>query len=218
MTIFIVHKKISISGLILLVLSFFQCIYIDAQNLPLSWEKKASGVWIVNAGKPDSINFLSVSGVNPKLKAINAMTDVCFPMQETDIKVLKFDGKVYLQFPLDEGEKIYGLGLNFKTIQQRGRILRLHVDHYGGSDNGRTHAPVPFYVSSKGYGVFINSARYLDVWVGTAVSKDSKVPMNSRDRNMDKKWSANPYSDNISVLVPAEGVEIIVFDQQQLRG
>ncbi len=211
MTIFIVHKRTSISGLILLVFSFFQCICIDAQNLPLSWEKKASGVWIVKAGEPDSINFLSVSGVNPKLEAINAMTDVCFPMQETDIKVLKFDGKVYLQFPLDEGEKIYGLGLNFKTIQQRGRILRLHVDHYGGSDNGRTQAPVPFYVSSKGYGVFINSARYLDVWVGTAVRKDSKVPMNSRDRNLDKQWSANPYSDNISVLVPAEGVEIIVF-------
>lgn len=101
--------------------------------------------------------------------------------------------------------------MNFKTVEQRGRILRLHMDHYDGIDNGRSHAPIPFYVSSKGYGVFINSARYIDVWVGTGVRTDSKNPPVARDRNTDKKWSASPYSDNVEVLVPAEGVEIFVF-------
>jgi hypothetical protein len=28
-----------------------------------------------------------------------------------------FDGKTYLQFLLEEGEKNYGLGLNFKTVE-----------------------------------------------------------------------------------------------------
>ena len=203
--------KMKKTFILITILSVFQNYSLNAQNLPLNWTKLASGVWITKVGNPDSINFSTVSGVKPKLDALNSMSDIGFPIQEGEIKVLKNDGKLYLQFPLDEGEKIFGLGLNFKTIEQRGRILRLHVDHYGGQDNGRTHAPVPFYVSSKGYGVFINSARYLDIWVGTAVRKDSKVPMNSRDRNTDKKWSAKPYSDNISVLVPAEGVEIIVF-------
>jgi alpha-D-xyloside xylohydrolase len=46
-------------------------------------------------------------------------------------------------------------------VEQRGRIMRLHMDHYGGKDNGRNHAPVPFYVSSNGYGVLINVARIL---------------------------------------------------------
>lgn len=46
--------------------------------------------------------------------------------------------------------KIYGLGLNFKTVEQGGRVMRLHVDHYGGTDNGRTHAPVPFLYQVKG--------------------------------------------------------------------
>ena len=204
-------KSTRFFGVLQFIIILFLNVNVDAQNLILNWSKQASGVWSVKAGRSDSINFLSVSGVKPKLESINSMADVDFPIQKDDIEVLNFDGKMYLKFPLDEGEKIYGLGLNFKTIEQRRRILRLHVDHYGGSDNGRTHAPVPFYVSSKGYGVFINSARYLDVWVGTAVRKDSDVPMNSRDRNMDKQWSANPYSDNISILVPAEGVEIIVF-------
>ncbi|MBV5313857.1 MAG: DUF5110 domain-containing protein [Prolixibacteraceae bacterium] len=184
---------------------------LPAQNQELHWTKTASGVWITKVGQPETVNFTGTSGVNPKLEAINAMNNVDFPLPENEIKATVFDGKTYLQFPLEVGEKIFGLGLNFKTVEQRGRILRLHVDHYGGEDNGRTHAPVPFYVSSKGYGVFINSARYIDVWTGTAVSKESKIPMNPRDRNTDKKWTSKPYSDNVSVLVPAEGVEIMVF-------
>jgi len=184
---------------------------ISAQDQELNWTKLASGVWIAKAGKPEALNFITTSGVEPKLKAINIMLNVDFPLPASEIKAVNMDGKTYLQFPLEIGEKIFGLGLNFKTVEQRGRILRLHVDHYGGADNGRTHAPVPFYISSKGYGVFINSARYIDIWVGSAVSKDSKVPMEPRDRNTDKKWTASPYSDNISVLVPANGVEIIIF-------
>jgi len=184
---------------------------LHAQDQTLHWIKKSSGVWVAGAGQPEAVNFTSVSGVNPKLNAINAMGDVPFPLSENEIKATVFDGKTYLKFPLDLGEQIFGLGLNFQTVEQRGRILRLHMDHYNGTDNGRNHAPVPFYVSSKGYGVFINSARYLDIWVGTAVTKDSKVPMDARDRNTDKTWTAQPYSDNVSVLVPAEGVEIAIF-------
>lgn len=32
-----------------------------------------------------------------------------------------------------------------------------------------------------------------------------------RDRNTDPKWTASPYSDNLEILVPAEGVEIVLF-------
>jgi hypothetical protein len=81
--------------------------------------------------------------------------------------------------------------------------LELHVDHYGGKDNGRTHAPVPFYVSSNGYGVFINSARYLKVWAGTEMRKDSKNFPIPKDRNSDKSWSSRNNGDEVEILVPA---------------
>jgi alpha-glucosidase (family GH31 glycosyl hydrolase) len=101
--------------------------------------------------------------------------------------------------------------LNFQTVFQRGKVLTLHVDNYAGKDNGRTHAPTPFYVSSKGYGVFINSARYINVYAGTAVRRDSKIAPDVKDRNLDKAWSSHPYSDGVEMLVPAAGVEIYVF-------
>ena len=134
-----------------------------------------------------------------------------FPFLQNDIAGTISDGKTYLRFPLEKEEQLYGFGLNFQTVHQRGKILQLHVDHYGGKDNGRTHAPVPFYVSSKGYGVFINSARYINVYAGTGVRKDSKNPPVEKDRNTDKSWSSRPYSDAVEIVVPAAGVEVYVF-------
>lgn len=204
---FFIKMKLSVS-IVLFCFLFYPSM---AQEQKLTWVKQASGVWVAEIGKPEAVNFTSTSGVKPKSEAIEAMPQVLFPLREDEIKAVVYDGKTYLQFPLEIDEKIFGLGLNFKTVEQRGRILRLHVDHYGGEDNGRTHAPVPFYVSSKGYGIFINSARYIDVWSGTAALKESSFPNNPKDRNTDKSWTSKPYSDNVSVLIPAEGVEIIVF-------
>ena len=183
----------------------------SSAQINLVWKEVAPGVWSATVGKPDKFSFYTVTGIHPKTAALEDMPKVHFPLLEDEIKASVTDGKTYLRFPLDSAEKIFGLGLHFKTVEQRGRIMRLHVDHYGGQDNGRTHAPVPFYVSSKGYGILINAARYIDVWVGTAVEKESKHPPVIRDRNTDKNWQANPYSDNIQMLVPAEGTEILVF-------
>lgn len=115
-------------------------------------QEVASGVWKTSVGNPEKVNLLSELNLNPKLEAINAMQETELPISKDDISFEVRDGKTYLRFPLEKGEKIFGLGLNFKSVEQRGRIMQLHVDHYGGSDNGRTHAPVPFFVSSKGYG------------------------------------------------------------------
>ncbi|MEP7258557.1 MAG: TIM-barrel domain-containing protein [Flavitalea sp.] len=197
--------------LYLLAFSFLFFNDVSAQQASVNWSKKGAGVWTAKIGHPEKINFSTIGAVPPKWQAIKNMNEVSFPLDKADIEAVIMDGKTYLKFPLAKGEKIYGLGLNFKTVEQRGRIMRLHVDHYGGQDNGRTHAPVPFYVSSKGYGVFINSARYIDVWVGTAVRRDAKTPATPRDRNTDTNWTANPYSDNVEMLVPAQGIELTVF-------
>ena len=177
----------------------------------MEYQKVASGVWKVEVGKPDKVNLLSELEFTPKINAINTIEEVDLPVDKSEITTEVFDGKTYIRFPLEKEEKIYGLGLNFKSVQQRGRITRLHVDHYGGSDNGRTHAPVPFFVSSKGYGVLINAARYIDGYAGTSVRKDSKNPPKLQNRNTDRDWNPQPYSDNLEFLVPAEGVELVFF-------
>ena len=181
------------------------------------WKKHLPGIWKIEVGQPEKVNLLSELNITPKVEAITRLGDTPMPISKSDISIEVIDGKTYIRFPLDKNEKIFGLGLNFKTVEQRGRIMRLHVDHYGGKDNGRTHAPVPFFVSSKGYGALINSARYIDVWSGTSVRKDSENPPIVRNRNdKSSKWAAQPYSDNLEFLVPAEGVEILLFSGSTL--
>ncbi|MBS1748527.1 MAG: DUF5110 domain-containing protein [Bacteroidetes bacterium] len=181
-----------------------------AQQQELKWTIIQPGIWKTTVGK-NELSLLQVAGNIANTRALQQLPDVDFPMHREDIFAQRNTDHVALRFPLDSAETIFGLGLNFKTVNQRGRILNLHVDHYGGSDNGRTHAPVPFYISSKGYGVLIDAARYITIYVGTAVRKDSKHPPVLQDRNTDKSWDAQPYSDAVEVNVPGDGVDIYVF-------
>lgn len=189
----------------------FSMVIALSQAQSITWTEMAPGIWKGTVGKPEGYNFLTASGAKPATAGLAKMGTTGFPLSKPDISAQLRDGKTYLRFPLQKEEQLFGFGLNFQTVHQRGKILRLHMDHYGGKDNGRTHAPVPFYVSSEGYGVFINSARYLDIYAGTAVNKDSKTPAQPKDRNADKSWSSRPYSDAVEILVPAEGVEFYVF-------
>jgi len=176
-----------------------------------AWTEVAPGVWKAVIGKPEAFDLLKAAGAVPDKTALGGIEKAAFPLTKADINASVRDGKTYLRFPLQKEEQLYGFGLNFQTVHQRGKILQLHVDHFGGKDNGRTHAPTPFYVSSLGYGVFVNAARYLNVYAGAAVRKDAKTPAVAKDRNTDKTWAARPYSDAVEILVPAGGVEVYIF-------
>lgn len=178
---------------------------------PIKWTSIAPGVWKAIIGKPEVYNLLTASGAKPNTGALAKLGTAPFPLKINDIAGVVTDGKTSLRFPLDEQEQLYGFGLNFQTVHQRGKIMQLHVDHYGGRDDGRTHAPTPFYVSSNGYGVFVNSARYIDVYAGTGSRKIATTPPVERDRNTDKQWDASPYSDAVEMLVPVAGVEVYLF-------
>jgi alpha-D-xyloside xylohydrolase len=177
----------------------------------ISWTEVAAGVWKGIVGKPEAYDLLKAAGAKPNKAALSEIGPANFPLSKQDISGKISDGKTYLSFPLDKTEQLFGFGLNFQTVYQRGKILHLHVDNFAGKDNGRTHAPTPFYVSSNGYGVFINAARYITVYAGTAVKRDSKHPPKVQDRNVDKTWTSRPYSDAVEILVPAPGTEVYVF-------
>ena len=194
--------------IVTLILSIWTVAQLAAQ---ISWEQVAPGVWKGVVGTPESYSLLQVADVTPKMEGFSRLPEVILPAFASEIKGNIQDGQTALRIPLQRKEQLYGFGLNFQTVHQRGKILNLHVDHYGGKDNGRTHAPVPFYVSSQGYGVFINSARYITVYAGSGALKDSPNAPVAKDRNTDKSWSSRPYSDAVSILVPAPGTEIYLF-------
>ncbi len=177
----------------------------------IAWQQVEPGVWKGVVGTPESYSLLDVSGATPLKEGFTRLPEVSLPALANEIVGAVQDGKTSLRIPLQRKEQLYGFGLNFQTVHQRGKILNLHVDHYGGKDNGRTHAPVPFYISNRGYGVLINSARYITVYAGSGARKDSPNAPVAKDRNTDKTWTSAPYSDAVSILVPAPGTEIYLF-------
>ena len=184
---------------------------VGGQALPIRWAPAAPGVWKATVGTPEAASLLGAAGAKPKTDALQRLRAVEFPLPQSRVRAERRDGKLVLRFPLGPREQLYGLGLNFKAVQQRGVVKTLRVDHYGGTDNGRTHAPVPFYVSSDGYGVLVDAARYVTVYAGTAVRRDSDRPPPVKDRNTDRTWSSQPAADAVEILVPAAGATVYVF-------
>ena len=180
-------------------------------ELPILWEEAAPGVWSAAIGTPDRVSLLEAAGARPQRDALGRLPTVTFPWNRQDVRVIQSAGRIALRLPLSNSEVLYGLGLQFKSTLQRGTVKQLHVDHYAGIDNGRTHAPVPFYVSSAGYGVLIDAPRYITVYAGTAIRRDSPNPPPVKDRNTDRTWSSMPRSDAVEIVVPALGARLYVF-------
>jgi len=176
-----------------------------------AWREVAPGVWKATIGTPDSLTLLSAAAARPKSEGLRTMAPSTFPFAEGAVRARPQKGKIALRFPLGSDEEVYGLGVDFRSLRRTGSALRLHVDHWGGRP-GRTHAPVPFYVSDRGYGVLVDAARYVDFWVGVGVrlAAEEKPPVIDRTTG-GAAWSSRPRSDSVEALVPAPGVEVYVF-------
>ncbi|MBR1575502.1 MAG: glycosyl hydrolase family 31 [Bacteroidales bacterium] len=149
------------------------------------------GIWKFTFGTPDSITPVSIHDAPPRQEAIAALgSDGACPV----IPQAEFGRRgVLLTLPLKNDELLYGLGLQLQSFQQRGKKKMLRVNADPRVDTGDSHAPVPFYVSSAGYGVLIDNARYMTFYLG------SKRPEGAA-------------SDAVKVEIPrSEGVDVYVF-------
>ncbi|RVX72105.1 Alpha-xylosidase [Exophiala mesophila] len=63
---------------------------------------------------------------------------------------------ILLELDLSVGEKIYGLGERFGPLVKNGQTVDIWNED-GGTSSELTYKNIPFYISSRGYGVFINN-------------------------------------------------------------
>lgn len=78
-----------------------------------------------------------------------------------DADGLSFEGGVTTVARRAEvGEDFFGFGLQFHSLNHRGKLRFLKVTADPAEDNGQSHIVVPFFLSSRGYGLLLNSHRY----------------------------------------------------------
>jgi len=61
-------------------------------------------------------------------------------------------------FSLSANEKIFGLGESYQSFDKRGQKVVLWVDDANGIQNESMYKPIPFYMSNRGYGVFMHTS------------------------------------------------------------
>ncbi len=178
---------------------------------PLAWREAADGVWCAEVAEQSSLRLLDLAAGPPKTAVLAEMPAAEFPFAPETAQCEQVAGRLVLRFPLRPEERLYGLGLQFQTLNARMTVRHLRMDHYGSQDNGRTHAPCPLYVSSAGYAVLVDAARFVTVYAGTAVRADSPHPPPVLDRNRDANWNANPPSDAVEIALGGTAARVFVF-------
>ena len=93
------------------------------------------------------------------------VTEVC-PRKAPEIVGKKTKRGYTLELPLNPGSEVYGFGLQLKGFEQRGHKKTMRPNADPPSNTGDSHAPVPFFVTTEGWGVFVDSARYVDFYLG----------------------------------------------------
>jgi len=195
---------------ITLIIVFAPCRAADMSDLKSveSWQNAASGIWIASLGDVQSeMRYTQFAAAPPKHKALNQLSKQKFPFASGQITyLLTQDNKIMIRIPTGADEKLYGFGLQLDGIKKSRKIMTLNVDHWS-KGGGRTHAPVPFYISSRGYGVFFNTARFLKIYNQVGNRKDSPHNPPEVDRNPppDEKqpgrWQALPPGDAVEAQI-----------------
>ena len=91
-----------------------------------------------------------------------------------------------LELPLLDAEGVYGFGLQLKSFNHKGNKLLLRANSDPCANTGDSHAPVPFFVTTEGYGIYIDTARYVETYVGYG------------------KCKSRPKRENNSIITTAE--------------
>lgn len=63
-----------------------------------------------------------------------------------------------LTWKMEKDEGFYGFGEKFNSLNQRGREVPIWVTDVDGYFGERSNVPIPFFMSTRNYGIFLNTA------------------------------------------------------------
>lgn len=150
---------------------------------------------------------------------------LCYEEGNVDTEKYKFNFRqtargCLIEFPIEGGERIYGFGLQMKQFDHKKQKLTLRTNADPVTKAGDSHAPVPFFVTTKCYGIYFDTARYIEAYCGytpVKLRKGNKTGV-AADNTADLyKTSADSEETVMSVLIPAaKGIDIYVFEGENI--
>ena len=190
-------------------------------------EEVLPGVWRVRFGRPERFTPTAVREAGPRVEGFKSLpTPTPLPFEPSQIRCRISASRTTVYVPCDEpGEQIYGFGLDPGAYQQKGLCKTLTVCAGVVGQTGASHGPVPFYLSTKGYGVYVNTSRVPVVEVArltpnqpAAAKEDASQPLKTSEAEL---YAARAARGRAEVIVDlpgdASGVEVYVFAGPTMR-
>jgi alpha-D-xyloside xylohydrolase len=181
------------------------------------------GVWKLTFGLSESITPVQVRRYEPRIEGLHKLPAV----NDCPVSV---EGRItsrgyQLRIPLAPKEAVFGLGLQLYSLMQRGKKKTLRVNADPKADSGDTHAPVPFYVTSAGYGILVDTARYATFYCGSEKPKGRHDSHPDSDRaailsSLPEAYRGAGLEQPSEVLVEipqARGIDLYVFAGPSMR-
>ena len=185
-------------------------------------EKVAEGIWKIRFGMPEKNTPVKLRQNSICKEALAQMEEgkkAFVSLDEKDIRFTNSARRITIRLPMDSSEDIFGFGLQLLSINYAGRRRYIKVNSDPRMDTGESHAPVPFYVSTAGYGLFVDTFRYVTFSMGTNSIKGASVHKKEVNQTHEEFSETALYALKraeeercIVIDVPsAEGVDIYLF-------
>ncbi len=211
---------------VFLMMSFNLCLAVDGQVSEVS-----PGIWRVHYGQTDPFTpdrFREKDICNDLLTGLPEAGELPFKLEEIQCQIRQ--GRTIVYIPCDEpDDQIYGFGLDSGAYEQKGLRKFLTVSAQSIGKTGSSHGPVPFYISTKGYGIYVDTARVPFVHVARLSPKASMIAGGASDASSGgseiKTTIEELYAGRAAVgrtevvfdIPGAAGVDIYVFAGPEIR-
>ena len=201
---------------------FFALFLLPFSLLAAAPEEIMPGVWRVRIGEPEAFTPGRAREQAPDAEAAKRLpAPGPLPFKLSEIRGSVTAARTVVGIPCDEpNDQIYGFGLDPRAYEQKGLRKALTVCAGVLDKTGASHGPVPFYLSTKGYGVYVDTARVPFVHVarlspkaaaGAAPAEAGKALATS----VDALYAARPAQGRTEVVfeIPGDsrGVDVYVF-------
>ena len=100
----------------------------------------------------------------------------------TGIAYIRSGGKPYMRemLNLSVGEKVYGLGEQFGAFTKNGQTVDMWNED-GGTCTEIAYKNVPFYLTNRGYGVFVNHTGKVSFEIGSEVTSKAQFSVSGEE-------------------------------------
>ncbi|MCQ2461778.1 MAG: glycoside hydrolase [Clostridia bacterium] len=145
-------------------------------------------------------------------------TDCLFSESDFSFKTTQ-KGSV-LEFSIAPDTKIFGFGLQLYSFDHYGKKVTVRCNADAPRDTGDSHAPVPFFVTNKGWGMYFDTARYAEFYCGVMKPENGMSDKSDEIKlTTEELYAVRKSADDVtfSAFIPvSRGIDVYVIEGKNI--